>query len=289
MSIIMFAIPQDTAQWPAWLEQRIVGVHLTDLVAELKCALKDVTTEHSSLEEVCGPQMQSILRNGLRGLSTSQIRSLFKHPELLLELQDRVLTEGGIYWDNVRAPHHEQVAMDASTQNTVESLRRALTVGVSKPTVDYSSKVWSALAIAAVLLLAVGVWRNLPGKSSAGWGFEKAGLLTADVSAAKYLSNLADAAGQWSNKRPTTKGELESRLTEFRRGCGVLINAPHEQLSPNDRQWLVQKCKEWAAKLDEIILALQTGSGTVETLQGQADQTIDRLQQALRDRALQSV
>ncbi len=289
MSIIMFAIPQDSAQWPAWLEQRMVGLHLTDLVAELNCALQDESREYTSLDEICGQQINEVLKHGLSRLSTSQIRSLFKNPSLLLDLQERILTEGGIYWDNVETFDSEQAAIEASTQRTVDFLRRKLIGGVSKPKSDLSASIWGALAVAAVLLLAVGVWRNLPGNSNKGWGFEQAGLLTADVSAAKYLANLADAAGQWSNKRPTSKGELVSRLTEFRRGCGLIIEAPHEQLSQADRQWLVQKCKEWAVKLEGIIVAIETEVGTLETLQDQADQTIDRMQQALRDRALQSV
>jgi nitrate reductase NapE component len=247
--------------------------------------------------------MSELLKSGFGVLSTSQIRRLLKKPTLLLELQERVLTEGGSYWDNVQLPDAQQAKIDASTQRTLKSLRTELSSehsikpanigskGSSEVEVrgkSSNSRTWAILALVAVLLIAVGIWRYLPDGTIGGWGFEKAGLLTADVSSATYLSNLADAAGQWSNKRPTTTAELVLRLKEFRRGCDLLIQAPHSQLAVADRDWLVGKCREWAAKIDGYVMELQSVTGSLESVQQKADETINRLQQALRDRALQT-
>lgn len=133
MSIIMFELPEDTSKWSTWLEHRMVGLDLADLVAELTCALKDQPAKRESLDEICGRQMPQLLEHGFSELSTSQLRRLFKQPELLLELQELVLSEGGLYWDKVKLPAKEQAVIDTSTRRTLEELKKKLPKRVRKP------------------------------------------------------------------------------------------------------------------------------------------------------------
>ena len=75
------------------------------------------------------------------------------------------------------------------------------------------------------------------------------------------------------------------RLREFRRGCETLINAPHTQLSEEDREWLIKRCREWKKKIAEHERTLRSGAKTVEEVRSDADETVRKLMAALRKRA----
>ena len=136
--------------------------------------------------------------------------------------------------------------------------------------------------MAATVLVVLGIWSEIGGKQS-GWGFDQPGVLAQDVSARKYLNDLSDAAGQWSNKRPSNAQELENRLSEFRQDCDTLIAAPHKPLDDVDRKWLVGKCKDWAAEINSYLEELRRNAGSFNDLNLKADETINRLKNALKD------
>jgi hypothetical protein len=108
--------------------------------------------------------------------------------------------------------------------------------------------------------------------------------LPEDASPAAYFDQLADSAHEWFDPRPETPIDLGRRLGEFRQGCSVLILSPHRPLPAQDRAWLVEKCRAWAAKLDAHLAALESGE-PAGSVRDQADATIDTLIKALRDRA----
>jgi len=99
-----------------------------------------------------------------------------------------------------------------------------------------------------------------------------------------YLDRLADAAGEWFKKRPDDPNALARRIGEFRQGCSVLILSPHKPLAAQDRAWLVEKCRAWAAKLDAHLAALEGGASAAQ-VRDEADATINKLIAALRERA----
>ncbi|MHB1426408.1 MAG: hypothetical protein ACYC3I_24865 [Gemmataceae bacterium] len=61
----------------------------------------------------------------------------------------------------------------------------------------------------------------------------------------------------------------------------MLIFAEHKPLSAKDRQWLVERCRLWAAKLDKLREEVETGRNAVE-VRGEADKTIEKLIAASR-------
>ena len=115
-------------------------------------------------------------------------------------------------------------------------------------------------------------------------GLEPPGALADDLPPGVYLDRLADAAGEWFKKRPDDPIALARRIGEFRQGCSVLILSPHKPLSAQDRAWLVEKCRAWAAKLDAHLAALEGGASAAK-VRDDADATINKLIEALRDRA----
>jgi hypothetical protein len=105
-----------------------------------------------------------------------------------------------------------------------------------------------------------------------------------NVTEREYLDALADGAEQWFNKRPQDAASLAQRIGELRQGCSRLILADHEPLSADDGQWLVGKCREWAAKIDEQLVALEAGAEPHDVL-AQMDMIVDKLAHAIRGRA----
>ena len=154
----------------------------------------------------------------------------------------------------------------------------------------------SLAATAAVVLaiLTVSQWpggdqkENVPPgggvASSTGWGWNRPDALPQDLPRDAYLNHLADAAHAWFNKRPDDRAALAQRITEFRQGCTVLLQSPHKPLPAGDRAWLVEKCGAWAAKLGAHLAALESGQD-VAKVRGEADETINKLITALRQRA----
>ena len=105
-----------------------------------------------------------------------------------------------------------------------------------------------------------------------------------DKPAPEYLNALADAGMEWFKKRPENAPDVARRINQFRQGCSTLILAPHKPLSDEDRKWLVERCRVWAKKLDDQLVALEQGADPVE-VRTEVDGIVNKLVDALRDRA----
>ena len=145
-----------------------------------------------------------------------------------------------------------------------------------------------SLATAAAVLLAVGIWQFVSPPQSqpvvAGWGWNRPGNLSGDVSAPAYLNQLADAAQEWFKQRPEGSADLARRIGEFRQGCSQLILAKHRPLSEADRAWLVERCRAWAGKLDAHLADVESGKDVAQ-VRSDTDATVRQLIDALRKRA----
>jgi hypothetical protein len=295
MKLAIFDLPEDTAAWPIWLEQQLVGMELGELVVQLETLYKNQSRQHQSFSEICGSQMSELLQRGLSSLSTRQISALFQNPAAILELQEHVLAGGGSYWDNVPLSGTDRDAVHRVTSRACQAVSDTTdrapkaqlnTANNATQNTWFSRNAIATLtALAATVLLVLGIWSQT-GDRPSGWGFDQPGLLAQDVSARTYLSNLSDAAGQWSKKKPSNARELEKRLAEFRHGCDTLIAAPHKPLEEVDRQWLIGKCKAWAGEIDSYLAELSRDAGSFSDVNLKADETISRLKNALKDRAL---
>ncbi|MDA1054524.1 MAG: hypothetical protein O3C40_29165 [Planctomycetota bacterium] len=290
MSSAILSIPNDPAEWPNWLERQLVGPRLRDLVRELQLIVPEGGEAAPTLENVLGEQAPAVLERGLGVLAEQQVRLLLQHPRLLLDLQERVLVAGGEYWQTaILGDSQDAVARQwDAIETALDADSHVSVVPFQKPDVGRRSKfrtVVALCAVAATLLIALGVWTTRPATPS--WGFERSGLLTAQVPPDQYLQSLADAAGDWFNKTPETRIDLERRLREFRHGCDTLIAAPHPQLVAADREWLVERCRKWADKLDGHLADLAVGAKEFAVVRREADETINSLISALEERSQQ--
>jgi len=286
MKAAVTEIPDNVSEWPNWLEQQIVGMSLYDLVVGLK-AINLPSGARSTLQQLCGKQLPTIYKSGLGVLSTDQLPTLFKTPDLLLELQELVLVEGGAYWDSVEQSAEDKLVVEKHVAKTIAA------VGQEKSSVQIKPKsmleqYWPVLALAAGLLIAIGIGRPAATSGGGGWGFDQSGLLTAQVTGRSYLNSLSDAAGAFSKKVPDSKEAALKRLTEFSAGCKKLIAAPNMQLEKTaDRDWLVAKCTDWATKIDGHIAELKEEKKDWQDVLKDANETATKMQATLKDKALQ--
>ena len=296
MKLTSLSLPIDPAERPAWLEAQLVGAELRNLVLELETIRgpRSTTTSLPNLADVLGSKRTVILRNGLAGLSPQEVASLLQNPRLLLDLQEAVLCEGGPYWQHL--VQTSEPRLDTNTQwerisARLDNTNPASPSPVAKVAGQSSSPAgnkytlrWLA-GLAACAVVAFTLWTRPNGPT---WGFDRSGILTANVSGQEYLESLASAAGDWFNKRPSDSPAVATRLREFIHGCDTLIQAPHSQLSPNDRAWLVERCRTWKATLETQLANLEAHRTSPADTLSAADATIRKLQTALQERATQA-
>ncbi len=304
MKTPLLEILDDPAQLPVWLEGQLMGESLRALVSDLSAVHGHPPEVRPALETVLGDDVEEVRQTGLSALRAEQLRLFLTHPALLWDLQEDVLIHGGEYWEHRFAEaslSEEQLAsglqwlktaLSASSLDSVsprQISREALPASsVSAKPAWYCRPSFVSLVTAAGVLLAVFVLDTLvipPAQPTvASWGWEKPGALPQNVSADVYLIQLAEAAEDWFNKRPETRKELARRILQFRQGCSTLILSKHQPLVPEDERWLIEKCQEWAAKLDGHLTALEASS-VVREVREAADETIRKLITALRERA----
>jgi hypothetical protein len=154
----------------------------------------------------------------------------------------------------------------------------------------YRNWALASSALAACLLVAVAylaLTKPGPEVAAVNWGWAKPGGVPREArKPAEYLNALAATSEEWFDKRPDDAAGVAKRINEFRTGCSQLVFAPHAALAQVDRDWLVERCRAWAKKLDDHLTELERGGDALK-VRGDADETIRKLQAALRERATQ--
>lgn len=307
-------IPEDAAERATWLDRQIAGADLHEIVAEL-AAVHGVAPERRSagVDEVArwlGPRLPEVLAQGTAALDGRRMCELLRTPQLLPGLQELAFIEGGDYWQQLaeqaspaaglpaldperfvsRAAHAAAANEGSARGQTTHQRREAATIpGTASAVVGHRRRSTAAAilaALAASLLIGVGVWSWRSSQPAAPWGWNLTDALAAaapDV----YLERLATGAAEWSAVTPATESALAGRLREMLVGCDRLIAAPHEPLAAADREWLVEKCRAWREKLAGHLAALAQ-SHDVAAVRREADATMEKLTAALRARAEES-
>jgi hypothetical protein len=283
---ISLDLPDTQRELAAWLESHLLGMQLGDLVAELRAVHGD-PADGSSLEQVCGEQLDDVLKFGLGRLELNQLRHFLQHPQHLLSLQDEIVQRGGDYWMRRPLRREEEVAL-ASQWKLLESV---MSPAVRTPAPTTTRRSWlsqsvitALLSSAATLAVAFALRDRFVPAPAAGWGWEKPGALAVNLPPREYLNHLADAAQDWFKQRPENAPNLARRISQFRQGCSTLILAEHPILAPADRDWLRERCRAWATKLDGHLAAIEAGED-VTTVRAAADETVKKLIKAIHDRA----
>ena len=282
MSIHLLEIPNEAAELALWLEGHLRGTELHELVTECHALHGTQDDDAPELSQVLSSQASTVLDNGLQCLSFEQLAQLVQHPELLFDLQDLVMIHGGPHWQTEESAGSEK--SEASWQRIQEALAPTKPLPPEPPSKRLLPKIVAAMALG--LIVAVGYFATRPDPTpQVAWGWAKPGALDEldQLPAPEYLESLAKSAETWFKKRPDTKAALVKRITEFRIGCDALIQAKHSPLKPEDRDWLVERCKVWSGKLDEHLAALESDADVGET-RSAADEIINKLVTAIQSR-----
>lgn len=285
MTIRLLTIPDDPAKWAAWLEEQLVGLHLRELVEELRLDPELKQQSELPLSKLLDKDQQSgIVRHGLSATSLENIQALLANPGSLLELQEKVLEAGQPYWE--RQPGSQEV------QESVDRVRNRLRIAPSSknasdgmsPERSGRSKSrtmlgWIALASAA-LVIGVFAWPQQSGSSGRILGTP--GLLADNVSSSsEYFERIAKAGNTWFDQTPRNSEDLAALLKEVSSDCEILINAPHEALTEDERTWFVTKCQNWKEKFDQTLASLEVGDLTFDDARAESDKVMLKLIQVL--------
>lgn len=302
MKLCVFDIPDETTELAAWLEAQLTGPELGNLVAELS-AIHGVPTvltggvaalgrpDEGALEKSLGRELPIILRNGLQKIPRSQLQVLLRNPQLLLDLQERILSDGGSYWREKFSREHSSAAPLDRIWSDLEPALATPIVAPERHGLKWTVRILIVLA-ASLMGFAGGLhfFRPPPPKqpddgpvAQTTWGWNKPDAFPNDLDPKAYLHLLADGAEEWFKKRPESREALETRIAQFRTGCDALQRAEHQPLRQEDKTWLKERCKLWSDKLDQHLADLRSGKD-VSQVRNEADATINKLVTALRTR-----
>ncbi|MCA8987005.1 MAG: hypothetical protein KDA78_05160 [Planctomycetaceae bacterium] len=317
MSIAIYDIPETQEALGKWLDQKLMSCELGQLIAELKFIADEFNPEGlqpESLNALLGQERDAVLTGGLAALRHSRLCALLTFPELLLELQELVLVEGGEHWQDQicdvpmgsLSEFLQEDELQADAPRIVNFLE-PVAEQVSQPPRRKGRLLAPMLSAAALVLIGVvalqypDLWKQgqvqvaegpdgpqdpsheQPVMLASTWGWDSPDALNNDLSASEYLLSLSNSAKAWFNKKPDTQEGVHQRLAEFRHGCETLLNAPHTPLTEADRAWLIEKCKNWAKELDTLVSAANQDDPL--EVRGKADELIDRLGRVLAEKA----
>jgi hypothetical protein len=110
--------------------------------------------------------------------------------------------------------------------------------------------------------------------------------LPQELSRGDYIARLAAAPADWYQYRPDDAESLALRIGQLRQGCSMLLLCEHRPLTPDDREWLTENCRSWAARLEGYLIALET-KGDPLIVRRQVDRTIEEISAALEKRGKQ--
>ena len=286
MKFTALAIPDDPVEWPQWLDRQLVSADLLEVVAGLKI-LKGTPSEPTTLQDICGGNLNKILSSGLTSVDPQISRKLVAHPELLVVLEDEILINGGEFWQRQFVkPDVDESHWDLIANRAVSKTQRKNDL---KPYIKPASNagrsrlpVTTIASLVACVLLMTGVWWFWPSAPAAGWGLGKSGLLTAEnVSPEEFRRKLADAAADWFNKVPTDESSLIRRINAFDKGCQELLAADLPQLDPQTRNTIFTACRTCRSELENHLASLRAGTGFDEVL-GAVNKTVRQLETAIR-------
>lgn len=322
MKLLIFNLPTDPNLIPDWLEQQIVGTSLAQLIAELSAVhggpphqkLRDICgSSHQNLLQVglralSEFQIQQLLQNptALGELQEDGFVGGYPYWTRLAEssrassladllLQSRFLphslldspTDAGLTrrtapeLPNLTEPRPGQESSPSSAIDGIQPLEMP-EGSVSRPPQGVK-RGRLILALAPAIVAATALFLLLPANSSsAPWGFQRPGLVTAQMSESELFSSLATASGEWFAQDRSTLPALRRSLVEFSAGCNALIAAPLPQLSPEKRELLREKCRTWQRDADALLAQLEAPTPALAEVRKSSDALMTRLGNALR-------
>jgi len=307
-------VPDEPSELPRWLERRLTAPDFGGFVAELLAHFPAAprSTPSRPPRRVSDRWLAVALTEGLDSIPAKVLSQLLRQPAAILAFQERIVTEGGPYWDevmnrsdDVSGPFErgkrflEEVFSTSAPPSNHQVVRKtgpkAILSRTAKRTGGRGSRIWAmastgvaaCLAVALVYLAFRGPDEPAGPKSQIAWGWGKpSGLATNQSSARDYLNKLAANVEEWSLHQPGDAAGVGARIAEFRTGCTRLMHSNYGPLTPADKAWLLDQCRAWAKILDGHQQALDSGVDPL-TVRAEVDETVRAIAATLREKAKQ--
>lgn len=279
MTIHSLDIPDSPADLGPFLEQAIASAWLPALVAELRAVIRE--SSNSTLQAALSTDRGRVLERGLAALDFERQRLLLANPELLLQLQELVYSEGGKYWlDLLKDPESQSAASRGWKSVAAQTVHTPSSRVHASPSQSRRKSLALMLTAAGVLIAGYLVWpKTRP------WGWNRPGVFDVAMARRPYLEHLAETANEWFSTDARTSAELSTRLREFRSGCEKLLAASHPQLPQPDRDWLIERCKVWTSKIDQSLADLEARRKPPDAVSTDVKAMVNQLVGALQKRA----
>ena len=250
---------------PELLERQLVRPDLTEFVATLAAVRGHRTAE---VGDIIGPKMDQVLSHGLRVLDSSEIRAMIDHPGTLLMLQDRIFVSGGEYWDTIQS---------GETENTQP-------VSVADPKRSLGLRgIWLLNALAALLLLAVGVSLLQPDRSNLHderIAFAQPdrldGLTTSGWSVPLSAGMVTLRSGE---EETESEQEFAARVSACMEACMLIYRHELTSVPSANRDDLREKCLRWMKQFGD----LSTDSSELAKRSGELDNLLVRIARGIRE------
>ena len=258
MTLLTMTIPDDPAELPRWLERRLMAPDFGRFVAELSAHFPAAPRAPSSPATCSTGGCRWRLTTASARSPPDVLTQLLRHPAVLAAFQERIVTDGGAYWDDVPDDLGRPVRGDSSAANgrsngcsrrTPRRVRRGDPKAGPKAVAVRGGETDRRAGVQALgdrqhrRRRVPGRGGRSPGGQPAGraavpkaqiaWGWAKPGGLAADQSNPKdYLNKLAANAEEWSLHRPSDPSGVGTRIAEFRLGCTRLMHSPLRPAHP---------------------------------------------------------
>ena len=319
MTLHTMTVPDEPSELPRWLERRLMapdfGRFVAELMAHFPAAPGSAPPRH-----LFDRWLPVALAEGLDPIPSDVLNQLLKHPAELIAFQERIVTDGGAYWDDVTnrsddlsgsfergkrslegmfsaktPPSNRKGTPKAASKAIPKAAPKAVPSEIVNRTGGRRYRIWAiaSTGIAACLAVAIGYLAirgpdepPIP-KSQIAWGWGKPNGLATDQSNSKdYLNKLTANAEEWSLHRPSDSAGVGARIAEFRMGCTRLMHSTYGPLTPADKAWLLEHCRAWAKMLDGHQQALDNGADPL-VVRAEVDETVRAIAATLREKANQ--
>ena len=314
MTLLTMTIPDDPAELPRWLERRLMAPDFGRFVAELSAHFP-ATAGTAPPRHLLDRWLPVALDEGLDPLPADVLSQLLRHPAELAAFQERIVTDGGAYWDDV--PGTARTTCPGRLQRGKRSLERMLSADAprsngkaipkasgpkavpseaSKRTGRRGYKIWAIVStgVAACLAVAVGLLAvRGPGeppipKAQIAWGWGKPGGLAADQSNPRGLPEQAGGQRRGVVAAPTERRGLGSAPASPNSASvarGSCTRRTARSARPT-RRGCWRHCRAWAKALDGHQQALDAGADPL-AVRAEVDETVRAIAAALREKAKQ--
>ena len=304
---LLLEIPEDDLELKNWLGQILVSNQFSDYVGQLTY-LNKVRLEQgdSAVEPISDDRLSEFSRLGLFDATAGECKRLLRNPSSMVQLNEAIFTEGADVWMNELPKASDEdldilkQVGDQWTENLQPTEANSIPVQpkvspatsrateTSRPTAHSrfpTRRGWLAMA-ASVLIAGFGVYWLQSG-SADDWGWMNAQAMPQDVSEKEYLESIGNSALEWFDLSQRNRLTVSKNLSTLSEGCSRLIQSDHAPLQPENRDWLIEKCRAWQETIDQLVVQSNDPNVDLSSLKNQADDLVARIAKVLEDRASQ--